>query len=391
MMKRLKYLLILSLALLAVSCSKDDGFAPGTDDNPGGELQEFTFTVGMDYTLEGENGTAAPMANSIATRATATEDDAPTRCLMQVLRADRDQSITEVQAGTETDNGWTFTVRLPSEETYRFVFWADNRDFLIDELWTIPYDPGAVAFTDAVTGTPESVKSVIKLKRAVAKVTLVTTAQTTIAAGVWLEATTRNATEYNGWSGEVTNSWPNPYQYLPPPRTYDAGDEIVSFYVMPAAERQDITVTWHGGLEMTIADVPLVLNTHVTLKGDLSENNENWKGTPEYYEEIFNNALFDENGVPFGKASEDEPGTYDYYAFDDTFEKILIDILKLEDFDLNNAVIGTFEVTTPWDSTIKMMYNPVSLSIYIGDYRLCLEKHDSSSSYPQAKLPDVIR
>lgn len=273
-MKRLKYLLILSLALLAAACSKDDGFATGTDDTPGGELQEFTFTVGMDYGMEGEDGTVAPMANSIATRAT---DDAPTRCLMQVFRADSEYTITRVQEGTATGNGWTFTVRLPSNEICRFVFWADNQSYPINDLNRIDCQPGIVAFTDAATGTPEKVNNEIRLKRAVAKVTLITNAETTIGTGTWLKATTQFASLYNGWRGGVANSHPNPYRCYTSSGTYEAGDEIASFYVMPGAERQDITVTWHDGWELTIANVPLSANTHVILRGDFSENNENWK------------------------------------------------------------------------------------------------------------------
>ena len=79
-MKHLKYIaMAFAVALLAASCSQDDYLAEDGGDTPvTGQTQTYTFTVSPDIVMEGEAGTRTP---------TATTDDQPTRCFMQVYDA----------------------------------------------------------------------------------------------------------------------------------------------------------------------------------------------------------------------------------------------------------------------------------------------------------------
>lgn len=341
-MKRLKYLLILSLALLAASCSKDDGFAPGTDDNPGGDLQEFTFTVGMDYTLEGENGTAAPMAKSPATRAI--EDDTPTRCLMEVFDVANfeTEDLRGVQQGViNADGSFTFTVKLKGGNTYKFCFWADNGDEEITSLKAVPYTIGTVAFAATKECWVNEMKGVT-LKHVVTKVSLATTAATAIDGDVTLA--TQCATKYNALDeGTVTASAEQTYS-ASVSDSYGPDDkaDVVSCYVIPTTEKQDITIGCHL-LTQTIADVPLAPNTHVTLRGDLSENNENWRATDEYIVAQMNAYFFGADGNPIGQQTT--PNEYLLNGTTEDVNKFFQKITRNPDFSVDSGerlwVIGS--------------------------------------------------
>ena len=63
-------------------------------------------------------------------------------------------------------------------------------------------------------------------------------------------------------------------------------------------------------LKQTIADVPLAANTHVTLQGDLSENNPKWGATSEYVKEQIDFFFKKEDGTSEGTASG---GVYRFY------------------------------------------------------------------------------
>ena len=261
-MKRLKYLWILFAVLLVASCSKDDGFAPGTDDTSGGELQEYTFTVDVDYTLTGDDETAASTAKNIGTRATATTDDTPTRCFMEVFDVANWETpnLPGVQQGVKNaDGSFTFTARLVEKNRYKFCFWADNGDGEITSLKAVPYTIGTVAFAATLECRITEVTGVT-LKHVVTKVTLATTATTTITAGEEATLATQCATEYNALLGTVTQSGEQTYKSSTS-GDYDANANVVSCYVIPTAEQQDITIGCHL-LEQTIADVPFTVNTH---------------------------------------------------------------------------------------------------------------------------------
>lgn len=346
-MKRLKYLFILFAALLAAACSKDDGFTPGTDDNPGGDLQEFTFTVGMDYTLEGEEGTAAPMANSIATRATATTDDAPTRCFMEVFDVANWETpdLRGVQKGVmNADGSFTFSVKLRGGSTYKLCFWADNGTQEITSLKAVPYTIGTVAFAATVEYWVDELNKMkgTMLKHVVTKLTLATTTATEIDAGASLTATMQSATTYNALLGNAGGL--QDYTTSAISGSFGANEEITSFYVLPTAnaETQDITIGCHL-LEQTIAGVPLAPDTHVTLRGDLSEDNENWRATDEYIVAQMNKYFFGADGNPIGWQST--PNEYLLNGTTEDVNKFFQKITRNPDFSVDSGerlwVIGS--------------------------------------------------
>ena len=75
-MKLLNYIFtLITLALLATSCSQDELPGDGEDAPVAGQTQTYTFTVSPDLTLEGD----------AKTRSEGTDAEKPTRCFMQIL------------------------------------------------------------------------------------------------------------------------------------------------------------------------------------------------------------------------------------------------------------------------------------------------------------------
>ena len=83
-------------------------------------------------------------------------------------------------------------------------------------------------------------------------------------------------------------------------------------------------------LKQTIADVPLAANTHVTLQGDLSENNPKWGATSEYVEEQIKHFFTYEDGSSKGTPGTD--GNYFHLPRNDIdkFESVIGAILREE-------------------------------------------------------------
>ncbi len=159
-MKQLTTIFILLTALLlATSCIQDE--LPGCEstDEPG-QVQTYTFTVSADLTMEGE----------AETRSQRTPEEMPTRCFMQIV------GNTQVEEGVSNGNGgFTFSVQLPSNTTYTFLFWADNNNngATPTNLNTVQYTPGTVAFAANETDTLENViNNGVMLKHIVTKITL---------------------------------------------------------------------------------------------------------------------------------------------------------------------------------------------------------------------------
>ena len=161
-MKHLKYIVTtFAVALLAASCSQDDYLAENGGDTPvTGQTQTYTFTVSPNIVMEGD----------ARTRSEGTQEEMPTRCFMQIV------GNTQVEEGTSDGNGrFTFSVKLPSNTTYTFLFWADNNNNgeTPTDLSAIQYTPGTVAFAAREVNTPEyMIKNGVSLKHIVTKITL---------------------------------------------------------------------------------------------------------------------------------------------------------------------------------------------------------------------------
>ena len=274
-MRHLKYIFTtFAVALFAASCSQDELPGDGGDTPVTGQTQTYTFTVSPDIVMEGEAGTRTP---------TATTDDQPTRCYMQVYDATGVAQVTDPIAGTPSnDDGdytYTFTTKLFSNTEYTYLFWADNANVEVTDLKAVPYTAGTVAFSYRTTGTPENVaKTTVSLKHAVTKLTLQTTTETSVKADEVVRVTASCASSYNVAAPANSTFSSQTAEKVFEAATNFTGEnpEVASFYFIPENEEQDVDVEFHS-LKQTIESVPLVANIHVYLQGDLSEDNPKWE------------------------------------------------------------------------------------------------------------------
>lgn len=306
-MKHLKYIFMaFAVALLATSCSQEELPGEGGDTPVTGQTQTYTFTVSPDIVMEGEAGTRTP---------TATTDDQPTRCFMQVYDAAGVTKVTDPIDGTpNNDDGdytYTFTTKLFSNTEYTYLFWADNANVEVTDLQAVPYTAGTVAFSYRTTGTPENVaKTTVSLKHAVTKLTLQTTTETSVDAEETVRVTAMCASSYNvAAPANSTFSQQTLVKTFEGPTNVAANKEVASFYFIPRDEEQDVDVEFHL-LKQTIESVPLAANTHVYLRGDLSEDNPKWGATSEYVQKQIKHFFLKDDGN-----SKGTPGGNGYYFY----------------------------------------------------------------------------
>ena len=360
-MKRLEYIFIMFAAiLLTTSCSKDDLLPDGSTDAPvTGQTQTYTFTVSPDITMKGD----------ARTRTAGTPEEMPTRCFMQIFG---NNVNLDVQKGESIDNGsFTFSVKLPNM-AYTFLFWADNADNVSEnpptDLREIQYTPGTVAFTAREEGKPKEVSDKgVSLKHAVTKLSLQTTVATSASEEESIKVTATCATTYN-----VDNPSASPYSKQTATKTFDtptdfaANSNIATFYFIPKSETQSVDVEFHL-LKQTIESVPLAANTHVTLQGNLSEDNPNWGATSKYVEEQIKHFFTNEDGN-----SKGTPGTNGYYFYlpksdIDKFESVIGAILH-EEVEISLGGFGTILVKEFEDDYIFQISNDTiieNLAIFI--------------------------
>ena len=297
-MKHLKYIVMaFAVALFATSCSQDELPGDGGDTPVTGQTQTYTFTVSPDIVMEGEAGTRTP---------TATTDDQPTRCFMQVYDAAGVTKVTDPIDGTpnndEGDYTYTFTTKLFSNTEYTYLFWADNANVEVADLKAVPYTAGTVAFSYRTTGTPENVaKTTVSLKHAVTKLTLQTTTETSVKADEVVRVTASCASSYNvaAPASSTFSSQTAEKVFEAATDFTDENPEVASFYFISKDEAQSVDVEFHL-LKQTIESVPLAANTHVYLQGDLSEDNPKWGATSKYVEKQIDFFFKNENGMSEG-------------------------------------------------------------------------------------------
>ena len=350
-MKHLKYIVMaFAVALLATSCSQDDCLAEdGGDTLVTGQMQTYTFTVSPDLTMEGD----------AETRSAGTPEEMPTRCFMQIFGNNISQ---DVQQGKSIENGsFTFSVKLPNT-TYTFLFWADNGSGNTPtDLQEVQYTPGTVAFTAKIVDTPENmIENKVSLKHAVTKVTLKTTAATSASEGESIKVTTTCATTYN-----VADPAKSQFSLQTAEKDFeavtdiDANEEVATFYFIPTDEAQDVDVEFHL-LKQTIQNISLAANSHITLQGDLSENNPKWGATSEYAQKQINYFFKQKDGT----TSEGtlDGGVYRFYLPEEKItdlEAVLSAIFhKNVKLDLTKSYI-IFEEVLDNDYTFTIRNNPV--------------------------------
>ncbi len=291
-----------AVALFATSCSQDELLEDGGDAPVTGQTQTYTFTVSPDIVMEGDARTRTP---------TATTDDQPTRCYMQVYDAAGVTKVTDPIAGTSSNDNYTFTVELASNAEYTYLFWADNGNQDISNLTAVPYQAGTVAYAYHTTGTPEEVTgTTVSLKHAVTKLTLQTTTETSAEAGETVRVTATCASSYNvAAPANSTFSQQTLVKTFEGPTNVAANKEVASFYFISKDEAQSVDVEFHL-LKQTIESVPLAANTHVYLRGDLSEDNPKWGATSEYVQKQIKHFFLKDDGN-----SKGTPGGNGYYFY----------------------------------------------------------------------------
>ena len=366
-MRRLEYILtVFAAILLTTSCSKDDLLPDGSTDAPvTGQTQTYTFTVSPDITMKGD----------ARTRTAGKPEEMPTRCFMQIFG---NNVNLDVQPSESIENGsFTFSVALPSNTDYTFLFWADNNsgDTPAD-LRAVQYTPGTVAFAANVQGTLETVDKTVELKHVVAKVTLKTTTNVTSEYSKNISLTASCASMYNVQEASASSFEDKRVSIEMTDAGFAANSEVLTTYIIPNPENKTVTL---GAHEMTqaISNVPLAANTRVTLQGDLSESSSKWGNpTDAYIEKKFRSYFFDGNDQPKGKYFA---GNYCFNNGNaESITALFMEITRSNSFQIPE--IGTFiqisnnlSAILMYSSDLYISFNNVDFCIYLIDY---------DSSYP---------
>lgn len=297
-MKHLKYIFMaFAVALFAASCSQDELLEDG-----GIEEVPVTFTATVDYAIKTQGDDTAGNMKQAATRATSTEDDAPSRFYAQAVS---NGTLSDVVEGTKIDdNTYSFTLQVPKDTKSDYMFWADNA--ITEEptdLRSVPYTMGYIAFAATAQGTPETVGKTVELKHVVAKVTLKTTTDVTFGDSRTIRLSASCASTYNVQTPSASSFEGKSISEEMTDAGLAANSEVLTTYIIPNPDDKAVTFSAHD-LAQTIDVVHLVANTNVTLQGDLSEDNPKWGATKEYVEKqidfFFKKADGTSEGTPVG-------------------------------------------------------------------------------------------
>lgn len=297
-MKHLKYIVMaFAVALFAASCSQDELLEDG-----GIEEVPVTFTATVDYAIKTQGDDTAGNMKQAATRATSTEDDAPSRFYAQAVS---NGTLSDVVEGTKIDdNTYSFTLQVPKDTKSDYMFWADNA--ITEEptdLRSVPYTMGYIAFAATAQGTPETVGKTVELKHVVAKVTLKTTTDVTFGDSRTIRLSASCASTYNVQTSSASSFEGKSISEEMTDAGLAANSEVLTTYIIPNPDDKAVTFSAHD-LAQTIDVVHLVANTNVTLQGDLSEDNPKWGATKEYVEKqidfFFKKADGTSEGTPVG-------------------------------------------------------------------------------------------
>ena len=266
---------VLATAVLLASCSQDEVM---TDTGPDG-LVPVTLS--------------AAVGDGVQTRVIGDYDDEAEYYYVQVCRPDG-TAYTDNDYATPTrltddnqDNIFTANIYLKADETYVFLFWADNSTTDIPaDLHNVAYKKGSIAFANRVKKKISKTDPTIEtlLNHVVAKVTLKTTtdveAGSKISVTVPTTYTTYNVNAYSSDAtaitnlpvgGAVTNELFSPEPEDEPLSAItgtEEGEVVFSFYALVKDETQNITLT-NGTNSQQVTNVPLAPNMHTTLVGDV--------------------------------------------------------------------------------------------------------------------------
>ena len=240
-----------AVVLFAASCSQDELL-----DDGGTEEVPVTFTATVDYAIETQGDDAAGNMKQAATRATSTEDDAPSRFYAQAVS---NGTLSDVVTGIKNDDGtYSFTLQVAKDTEYDYMFWADNSTTGDEptDLRSVPYTMGVIAFAATAQGTPETVGRTVELKHVVAKVTLKTTTDVTSEYSKNISLTASCASMYNVQEASASSFEDKSVSIEMTDAGFVANSEVLTTYIIPNPENKTVTL---GAHEMTqaISDVPV--------------------------------------------------------------------------------------------------------------------------------------
>ena len=390
-MKHLKYIFTtFAVVILAASCSQDELPGDGGDTPVTGQTQTYTFTVSPDIVMEGDAKTRSEGG---------TDAEKPNRCFMQVF--DNDVPVnTSIKEGAKEGDSYTFTITLASDKSYDYCFYADNGTANITDLRDItwPNTGNVVAYAHKLSGKPGDMETSVTLEHIVTKITLKHIGSSfTVAAGEEFKITLPCADTYDVLSNTATveYGYENFTYTFSEGKSINDGDEVCSFYTIVPVDVEnwsDITLNLHH-LTQTISGIEWKSNSHVTLQGDLSEDNPKWEATSEYVKDKIDFFFTDENGDSEGDL---EDGVYKFYlppANITDLEKVLSAIfhknveLNLTSGNIFNEVLDndyTFEIQNNTNSkcldisindnkTYVVSYDPMNNGIYV-DFSVVSDK-----------------
>lgn len=226
----------------------------------------------------------AAVDNGMKTRAaTVSDDDAVTRCLVQVLKDGN--SVGAPIAGVEGDAGYTFTVPgLDDSETYTFLFWADGGEayYTASDLKAITVAESAktggigIAYSCKVEATKATIAATPStLTHAVSKITLMTTGALPEGKKVAMTVPT-----YYSFNVATSTAEGDKAEYLKestnavniPDGATSA--HVFSVYVLgqagAASESVKIVYNEQEDGSESVGNLPISPNKHITLSGDVS-------------------------------------------------------------------------------------------------------------------------
>ena len=360
-------------ALFAASCGQDELPGGGNADEPA-QTRTYTFTVSPDLTMDGD----------AAARSEGTAAEMPTRCFMQVFDSEFNK-VNEKYENKITDGSCTFQVQLAIGKEYHIAFYADNSNAPVqNDLTNIQYDPSSgevVAYGELLIGKPENMKWEVTLEHIVTKITLKHEGNPfTVAANEDFKITFPCATEYNMLDDTPLLGGYKEFTYtFAKEKNIGNGEEVCSFYTIVPDQVEnwpDITLNLHQ-LTQTISGIEWKSNSHVTLQGDLSEDNPKWGATSEYAQKQINYFFKKKDGTT--SEGTENYGVYIFYLQPGNIadlDAVLSAIFhKNVELDLTNMIIFdevldndyTFVIWN--DSTMQYLY------IYIN------ESHTYTISY----------
>ena len=266
---------VLAAAVLLASCSQDEVM---TDTGPDG-LVPVTLS--------------AAVGDGVQTRAIDADNaENPTRCYVQAFTTDDNgKTLTlapgdlasPLDMGDPTAEG-TFSlvnVYLNPNETYVFLYWADNAEKTEDsegltDLRNVDYHINRIAWAkrSEIWKYQESEPTEItaELQHVVAKVTLKTTtnveADSKITVTVPTTYTRYNVADETVIQDVINKNVPFEHTVTNAITGTKDGTEVFSFYALVDEANQDLTLT-NGTNSQPVSNVPLGPNKHTTLVGDV--------------------------------------------------------------------------------------------------------------------------